>query len=369
MIQTDNLFKMMVEQKASDLFLKAGIPPSFRVRGQLVPCGNDMLSEKELLALAHELMGPGRHQIFETQRELNFAFERKGIGRFRANLLWQRGALALVIRQVQDRIPSMEDLRLPASILQQISKEYHGLILVTGPTGNGKSTTSAAILDYINQTRAAHIVTLEDPVEYIFDSKMSVIDQREVGVDTASFGEGLKNALRQSPDVLFLSDIRDQETMETALLAAESGQLVLSCIHTTSAVTTIERILAFFPLHQQQSLRFRLSMSLRGIISLRLLPRANEPGQIPACEVLVMTPTIRELLREGETGQIPHHLADGGMHGMQTMTQSLYRLVRNGHVSIENARKVADSPEELDLALKEIRSGRTTRYDTRTRTV
>jgi twitching motility protein PilT len=283
--------------------------------------------------------------------------------------MWQRGALGLVIRRVNDAIPDMEQLNLPVQALQHLSKENHGLVLVTGPTSNGKSTTSASLLDYINRTRACHILSLEDPIEFIFHQKMSVIDQREVGVDTASFGEGLKNALRQSPDVLFLSDIRDQETMETALLAAESGQLVISCIHTTSAVTTIERIMAFFPRHQQDAIRFRLSMALKGIVSLRLLPRLDGPGQIPACEVLVTTPTIRELLREGETGQIPHHLFDGAMHGMQTMTQALYKLIRDEKISLDEAKKVADSPEELELAIKEIRSGKTVRYDTRTRAV
>ncbi len=366
-MQADSIFKRMVDQKASDLFLKAGTQPFLRVRGELTACRDNPITEEELLSIVQELMGPARRKLFESQRELNFAFERDGIGRFRANVMWQQGTLGLVVRRVQDQIPTLEELNLPAPLLKQLCQETHGLLLITGPTGNGKSTTSASLLDQINRTRACHVVTLEDPVEYIFRQKMSVIDQREVGVDTASFQEGLKNALRQSPDVLFISDIRDQETMETALLAAESGQWVISCIHTTSAVTTIERIVAFFPRHQQETVRFRLSMVLKGIVSLRLLPRLDVIGQIPACEILIMTPTIRELLREGETGQIPHLLFDGSMHGMQTMAQALYRLIQESKVSLEEAKKVADSPEELELAIREIRSGKTVRYDTRTR--
>ncbi|MCM8794738.1 MAG: PilT/PilU family type 4a pilus ATPase [Candidatus Omnitrophica bacterium] len=352
----------MVDQKASDLFLKVGGPPFLRIRGTLTPCGSAPLSEKEVSLLADTLMGPHRRKLFEAQKELNFAFERPGIGRFRVNVMWQKGTLALVVRNIQSVIPGFEELRLPVAVLQRLAKEDHGILLVTGPTGNGKSTTSAAILNYINNIKPCHILTLEDPIEFIFEGEKSVIDQREVGVDTASFSEGLKNALRQSPDVLFISDIRDEETMETALLAAESGQLVLSCIHTTNAMTTIERVLAFFPLRQQETVRFRLAMALKGIISLRLLASQDGSGRIPACEVLVSTPTIKELLREGSTGQIPQHIADGSMHGMQTMTQALYELVRSKKVSLEEALRVADSPEELELALREIRSGKTVRY-------
>jgi len=357
-MQGDELFQKMVEQKASDLFLKVGSPPSFRIRGKLSPCDPKRLQQDEVLQLAYTLMGPQRRQIFEKERELNFAFEREGIGRFRANVLWQRGNVALVIRRVEDQIPGFEELNLPTPIFQQLVEQGHGLILLTGPTGSGKSTTAAAFLDYINHNRASHILTLEDPIEYLFQEDKSVIDQREVGVDTASFDDGLKNALRQSPDVLFISDIRDQETMETALLATESGQLVLSCIHTTGAMTTLERGLAFFPLHQQETIRYRLSLALKGIISLRLLPRCDEPGQIPSCEILVMTPTMRELLREGKTEQIPQLLYDGLSQGTQTMNQALYQLVRSGRVSIEEATRVSDSPDELELSLQEIRSGR-----------
>ena len=355
-MEPTQLFQAMVERNASDLFLKVGATPFLRIHGKLVACGSERLDRAALLQLTYDLMGPERQQIFQAQRELNFAFERPPIGRFRANALWERGSFALVIRRIQDHIPGFEELHLPASVLKRLAEEHQGLVLISGPTGSGKSTTAAAILEYINQTTACHIVTLEDPIEFMFEEKRSVINQREVGVDTRSFSEGLKNVLRQSPDVLFISDIRDRETMESALLAAESGQLVLSCIHTTNVLTTMERIAAFFPTHQQQTIRFRLSLVLKGLVCLRLLARQDAAGQVPACELLVMTPTIRELLREGKPEQIPTLLHDGTLHGMQTMTQALYRLVRTGTVSLPEALRVADSPEELELAIQEIRA-------------
>ena len=227
-------------------------------------------------------------------------------------------------------------------------------MLVSGPPGNGKSTTVAAMLEWINQTRRCHIVTLEDPIETCFQNRQAIITQREIGVDTRSFSDGLKQVFRQSPDVLFISDIRDEETMESALLAAESGQLVLSCIHTTNVMTTLERVVSFFPTHQHQTLRFRLSLALKGIVCLRLLPRKTG-GQLPATEVLVMTPRIRELLREGQSEQIPPLLRAGGLEGMRTFTHSLYQLIKSGEIAADDALKIVDSPGELELALREIR--------------
>ena len=355
-MEFDSLFKAMVDQKASDLFLKSGSLPCLRVDGKLNACGGERLTRADLLQLADELMGPDRQQLLQHERELNFAFHRHTIGRFRANVLWQQGSLALVIRRIQEHIPSFEELCLPAAVLRRLAEERQGMLLITGPTASGKSTTTSSVLEYINQTKACHIVTLEDPIEYLFEEDQAIINQREVGVDTRSFSEGLKNVLRQSPDVLYLSDLRDQESMEAALLAAESGQMVISCIHTTNAVTTIERMVAFFPPHQHELIRFRLSMILKGIVSLRLLPRRDRTGQIPACEVLVMTPTIQELVREARVGEIPMLLRDGGVFGMQTQTQALYQLVAAGVVMQEEALKVADSPGELELALRDIRA-------------
>jgi twitching motility protein PilT len=354
----DRLLEAMVEQEASDLFLKAGNKPFLRIHGTLIPVGEYPLSQEQLTQTAAGLMGTERTQACEAQRELNFAFDRPGLGRFRANVLWQKGTIALVIRRISSAIPTIEELHLPVEALTRFLRQPHGLILITGPTGSGKSTTAASMLETINRTTPKHVVTLEDPIEYQFEEDQAIINQREVGTDTKSFSEGLRNVLRQSPDVLFLSDIRDRETMESALQAAEAGQLVVSCLHTTNAVATIERVVAFFPSHQHELIRLRLSMVLRGIVSLRLLSRADGAGRIPACEVLVVTPTIRELIREGRPEQMPQLMHDGSMVGMQTLTQALYQRYRRGEVTLEEALHNADSPEELQLAIREIRATR-----------
>ena len=351
----DRLLRAMAEQEATDLFLKVGNTPFLRLHGKLIPVGEEPLTGQQITELASGLMSAQGRQTFHADRELNFAFDRAGIGRFRANVLWQKGTIALVIRRVQRAIPTFEELHLPAEVLSRFAGERSGLVLVTGSTGSGKSTTVAAMLEHINRTTAKHIVTLEDPIEFQFEEQQAIINQREVGADTRSFSEGLRNVLRQSPDVLFVSDIRDRETMEAALLAAEAGQLVLSCLHTTNCVTTIERLVALFPSHQHQLIRLRLSLVVRGILSLRLLMRSDGAGRIPACEVLVATPTVRELLRDGRTETLPAALHEGAMYGMQTFTQALYQLYRAHEVDLEEALRHADSPDELQLAVREIR--------------
>jgi len=355
------LFRAMVEQEASDLFLKVGATPFLRINGKLLPVGDEAMTSESIIAFASELMGSERRQLFHADREMNFAFDRPGIGRFRTNVLWQRGTIALVIRRIMRSVPSFEELGLPAETLRRLMGERYGLVLITGPTGSGKSTTTAAMLDHLNQTVAKHIITLEDPIEFQFDEDHAVINQREIGVDTRSFSEGLRNCLRQSPDVLYVSDIRDRETMEAALLAAEAGQLVLSCVHTNNVVTTVERLSAFFPSFQQELIRLRLSLVLRGIVCMRLLLRADGAGRVPACEILTSTPRVREILREGRTQDLPETLHNGAMFGMQSFTQALYARYRNGDVTLEEALRYADSPDELQLAVREIRQTRDVR--------
>ena len=352
----ERLFRAMVEQDASDLFLKVGHRPFLRIGGRLIPVGEERLTHEQITAVVSELLEPAQRQRFHAERELTVAVERAGLGRFRLNVLWQQGTMALVIRRIQRTIPTFSELGLPGDVLARLLTESYGLILVTGPTGSGKSTTVASMLDHLNHTAPKHIVTLEDPIEFHFHEEQAMINQREIGVDTRSLSEGLRNVLRQSPDVLFVSDIRDPETMESCLIAAESGQLVLSCIHTTNVVTTVERLVALAPLHQHELIRLRLSLILRGIISLRLLQRQDGGGRLPACEVLVATPTVREHLREGRTERLPAVIHDGALHGMQTLTQALYRRYRQGEVDLAEALRCADSPDELQLAVREIHS-------------
>jgi twitching motility protein PilT len=352
--------RQLTDQEATDLFLKVGNRPFLRRHGTLVPLEGEALTIEQITVIVGELMGPHQRQQFYADRELNFAFERASIGRFRANLMWQKGTVALVIRRVQHLIPSFEALHLPAEVLKRLARESQGLVLITGSTDAGKSTTAAAMLEFINQTSAMHIVTLEDPIEYQFDEAQAIINQREIGGDTRSFSEGLKNVLRQSPDVLFVSDIRERETMEAALLASEAGQLVISCVHTTNVVTTIERIIAFFPAHEHGVIRLRLSQALRGVISQRLVLRQDGQGRMPVCEILVATPTVRELIREGQTVRLPGVMEEGSLFGMQTFTQALYWRLRQKEIAWEEARRAADSPEALDLAMKNIRPIRDT---------
>ncbi len=357
-MEFERLLRGLVEQEASDLFLKVGNHPFLRLHGKLIPIGESKLTTEDVVGAALELMGADRRQMFHAERELNFAFERAGLGRFRANVLWQRGTMALVIRRINRLIPSFEELNLPGDVLGRLMQERHGLVLVTGPTGSGKSTTIASMLDFINQSLPKHILTLEDPIEFQFEETQAIINQREIGVDTRSFSEGLKNSLRQSPDILYVSDIRDKETMEAALLAAEAGQLVLSCIHTNNVPTTVERIIAFFPSYQQDLIRLRLSQVLRGVVSMRLLLRHDGTGRVPACEILTVTPRVREIIREGRTTELPEAMHTGAMFGMKTFTQALYERYRQGEVDLEEALRYADSPEELQLAVREIRATR-----------
>ena len=352
----DDYLKQAVERRASDVYLKPGCHPMVRIDGQLVPIGDGVLTAAAVEEAARSLMGEERLAQFQRSPELNFAFHRGKLGRFRANALLQRGQFMLVIRCVRQAVQSFEELHLPAKLLTDWATAPRGLVLITGTTGSGKSTTAAAILNYLNHHAAKHIVTVEDPIEFVVADVQSMITQREVGLDTNSFPEALRSVMRQAADVLYLSDIRDQPTMAQVLAAAETGHLVISCLHTINATNTLERMLNFFPPHNHNEIRLQLSLLLRGIISLRLLPRLDGQGRIPAYETLVVTPTIRELIREWKLHEISGFLQEGALYGMQTFTQSLVQLYESGLVGLEEVRRVADSRDELDVILRQVRT-------------
>ncbi len=351
------LFREMVEKRASDLFVKAGSCPSLRVDGKVVPVSKTETNEafvKELLAT----ITAGRAAPPEDAMEFDLAVEFTGIGRFRCNVFHQQGNTAFAFRHIQARIPTLEDLNLPSRQLQKLAALKRGLILVTGVAGSGKSTTIAAMLEFVNQTRNTHIVTIEDPIEFIFDDKQSLVTQREIGLDTSSFTDALKYVVRQSPDVILIGEMRDKDTMEAAISAAETGHLVFSTLHTVNAIQTVERIVTFFPPHQHDLLRLQLSMVLQGVISQRLIPKHDGRGRVPAAELMVSTPTIREILEQGRTKELYRAIQEGSeYYGTQTFNMSLRALYQSGVISLEEAMAAADNPDELKLEIRGIQKG------------
>ncbi len=327
----------MIERNASDLHLIEGIPATLRINGDLAGINDVSLADKDLDRFLSEIVkDESRKKIFFEERELDFAYELKGRGRFRVNVYFQKGSIAFAIRLIPVSIPKLEDLYLPAA-LKELTKKPNGLVLVTGPTGSGKSTTLAAMIDLINEERSLHIVTIEDPVEYVYTPKKCIVSQREVGDDTYSFEGALKRVLRQDPDVILIGEMRDLETMQAAITAAETGHLVFSTLHTTSASQTIDRIIDVFPPHQQSQVRSQLSITLQAVISQKLLKRADVPGRIPTTEVLITTPAIRSLIRDGKTYQIYSSIELGKDHGMHTMEQNLNELVHDGFITLDDA--------------------------------
>lgn len=316
----------MIEMKASDLHLIKGIPPAMRVHGDLVYLNRESLAEDSLMAILKDTVkDENRRNKFMDEKEYDFAFELGDDARFRFNIYFQMGYVAFSIRHVSMKIPKLEDLNLP-KILREFVKKQNGLILVTGPTGSGKSTTLAAMIDLINLEQPLHIVTVEDPIEYVYKPKKSIISQREVGGDTLSFASALKHVLRQDPDVILIGEIRDLETMQAAITAAETGHLVLSTLHTTSASQTIDRIIDIFPPYQQSQIRSQLSITLQAVVTQKLVKRIDMKGRIPTTEILVATPAIRSMIREGKTQQIYPAIEMGREYGMHTMEQGLNEL-------------------------------------------
>jgi twitching motility protein PilT len=353
MNKIDDLLRMALSFGASDLHLRVGSSPVVRVTGELRPLGNiEKLSQEETLEMAFSMMSNRQKQHFKEAYEVDIGYGVSGLGRFRVNIFQQRGTIGIVARVIPDQIRSFSELGLPP-VLQKIAEEQRGLVLVTGTTGSGKSTTLAAMVDYINQNRSSHIVTVEDPIEFLHKNKKSFVTQREIDVDTRSFAEALRGSLRQDPDVILVGEMRDMETMETALSAAETGHLVLSTLHTLDAVETINRILTAFPPFQQRMIRVQLAGLLRGIVSQRLMKSAKGRGRVPAIEVLVSTGLVREyILNEEKTSQIRDAISAGtSQYGMQTFDQSLFYLYQAQMITLDEALRGASNPDDFRLRL------------------
>ena len=350
----NDLLKIAVERKASDLHLKSGSQPVIRVDGQLQVLPNvKRLMQEDTVAMGFSMMNARQKQRFKEELGIDIAYAVPGLGRFRVNVFQQRGAVSLVARVIPAQILGIRDLTLPP-VLEDICEQRRGLVLCTGTTGSGKSTTLASMIDSINSRRAEHILTVEDPIEFLHSDKKSIINQRELDVDTPGFAPALRSALRQDPDVILVGEMRDHETIETALLAAETGHLVFSTLHTLDATETVNRIISMFPPHQQKQVRIQLSQVLHSIISMRLLPRADGTGRVPAVEVLISTPYIRECIEIKErTKYIREQIALGtSQYRMQTFDQSLYRLYRSGLITLDEAMLRASNPDEFRLKLE-----------------
>jgi len=357
-LELNEILKIALKGGASDIHLKSGLPPIFRVDGALVPLKNtERLLPEQLEKMVLAIMNPVQRERFEKARECDLAYGIAGLGRFRVNVFQQRGTIGVVFRVIPFGVKTIDQLHLPR-VVESIASEQRGLILVTGTTGSGKSTTLAAMIEHINSARTCHIMTIEDPIEFLIRDRRSIVNQREIGVDTQSFANALRAALRQDPDVILVGEMRDFETIETALTAAETGHLVLSTLHTLDATETINRIISVFPPYQQKQVRLQLTSILRAVISQRLVPRADGKGRVPALEVLVSTGRVRECIADKDrTKEIHDAIAKGfTTYGMQTFDQSLMHLVKGNLVTYEEALKHVSNPDDFALRFRGIAS-------------
>jgi twitching motility protein PilT len=364
-MELNEILQIALRAGASDIHLKAGLPPMFRVDGSLVPLKDARrLPPEEIGRMAFGIMNDYQKEKYKQTNEVDLAYGVPGLGRFRVNVFQQRGTLGVVLRVIPFKIQSIEQLMLP-KVLEKVCAEQRGLVLVTGTTGSGKSTTLAAMVDHINATETCHIMTIEDPIEFLIRDKRSIVNQREVGVDTMSFGQALKSALRQDPDVILVGEMRDLETIETALTAAETGHLVMSTLHTLDAAETINRIISAFPPYQQKQVRLQLGSVLRAVISQRLVPRADGKGRVPAIEVLLATGRVRELVEDKDrTKEIPDAIAQGHVsYGMQTFDQSLMALLKGGLISYEESLRQATNPDDFALRVSGISGTSDSKWD------
>src|SRR3954470_9477856 len=350
MFDIDSALRTLVERGGSDLHVKVGVPPTVRLHGELCPLeGYSPLEPKDTEQAFHDVAEVRSLTEFEESGEADFSYSIPGLSRFRVNTFKQRGSISIVCRAIPFEIRSVDELGLPP-VVTKLAEEQRGIILVTGTTGSGKSTTLAAMIDHINRTRTDHIITLEDPIEYLHEDKGSIVNQREVGSDTESFARAMRRVLRQDPDVILIGEMRDEETVRTALSAAETGHLVLSTIHTVNASESVNRIIDFFPLDEQRQARAMLGGTLKGVVSQRLAPRPDGSGRVAVCEVLRMTGRVKDMIENpDDTGNLPKAIEEGAYYGMQSFDQALLAHVQAGRVSMEDAMKYASKPHDFKL--------------------
>lgn len=357
-LNINDILKVSVERRASDLHLKVGSPPVLRIDGRLVPMVEQKrLTQEDVVKLAFSMMSQAQKDRFKQKNESDFAYGVPGLGRFRVNVFMQRGTVGLVMRAIPTKMASIEELNLPP-VIGKLAEETRGMILVTGTTGSGKSTTLASIIDSINSSRTEHIMTIEDPIEFLHRDKRSLVNQREIGMDTESFALALRSAMRQDPDIILVGEMRDFDTISVGLTAAETGHLVLSTLHTVDATETINRIISVFPPYQQKQVRLQLASVLKGVISQRLVPRADGNGRVPACEVLVVTATVRECIIDPDKTRHIHDVIAAGtsQYGMQTFDQSLFGLFTSGFITYEEALRRSSNPDDFALKIRGVSS-------------
>lgn len=351
-IDIHTLLQKLVENNASDLHLSANSTPKMRIDEKLIEADKTPLTPEDTKRLAYNMLTKEQIETFERDKELDFSFELRNVCRFRVNVFLQRSHVGVAIRLIPFEIMSFEECGLPVEVIKNLCRKPKGLVLLTGATGMGKSTTLASMVDFINNEKECHIITVEDPIEFVFKNKKAIIDQREVHYDTHSFSSSLKHVLRQDPDVILIGEMRDLETIESALIIAETGHLVFSTLHTSDSVQTINRVIDVFPAHQQQQIRTQLSFVLLGVLAQLLVPKKTPPGRVLVTEVLMVTPAIRALIRESKLHQVYSNIQTGQREGMRTMNQALSELYKKGVISYEDAFSRTTDPEELSKLLK-----------------